>query len=1194
MHSGKADCLTNLAMALEKRFTLIQSLTDLQEAIPVARRAVEIISNDIQKHPTTVHVFSSVLASMVDHSGTVDAAEELLALSHRILSIFPLPHPLQLVGHTNVARALQFRYSVKKDVTDLDEAVVAMRRVIQLPIANPSDVVDLLNNLGASLHTRFIDLGKREDLDESISALRRAVKAADNTNPHMPTLLRSLRTALHTRFERFDAVQDLEEEISNLRQLTLLTGNDDEVLNDLGFGLRQLFLRRNCINDLDEAISVLICASEASQASAQTVHEALCFNNLGITFVTRFEHFGDVEDCKKAITALRHAISASPYDEPNYLSNLCGALYNHFVRYGDRQVIDEAICMARRAVEISSYPGSDAVPAQVPLHHMNLGNALWALFERHGDIPTIDEAITCFRRAIQLGSDAHPDRALHLLNLGDALRSRYQALGNSSDIEESIQTLRHTIRILPDDSQQNLRALCLSNLSVAFQNRFDRLKDPGDTEEAVAAIQRCVDLTDEKHPDKPRHLNNLGNSLRLHFLSHYRVDRGLDIETAAKAIAATRRAVELTDDNHPKKPVFLLSLSACIIGGDLFNLDLGASDEAITVVRQGLKLLPDGHPDKPGFYMNLACAFRRRLSLTRDCADFQDAFQYYILASSPQTLGRTSERFLAAKDCTMLCAEYPQLSSPDNLLEAHKSIMNVIPEIVWLGHDVKRRYKEVSQIGGIIRAAVAAAITSANIEQALEWLEEGNAIIWAQILQLRTSLDKLELQHPELAGKLASVASLLERAGNFTAFVLTNTKNIQRDSLEEAATYHRQLASSYNALLGEVRRLNGFEDFLLPRKIKALAPAAATGPVVAINLHESRCDALILFPDAVVVHVPLPNLDLNLATKMSSQLVSALREFGLRGRGASQDYNHGGDDDVRPVLGKLWTTVVNPVLSSSSVNARLYDATTEKIPHITWCATGALAFLPLHAAGDYRSAAGYTNVSDFVVSSYTPTLATLLPDPLSSKLSTSERAGRRVLIVSQPNAPGHPQLLGVAGEVKTMRTKHFPGSTILADAEAKVEDVVKAMTQHTWVHLACHGIQDLNEPLKSAFILNDGPLEISELMRHSMHNAELAVLSACQTATGDAKLPDEAVHLAACMLAMGFKSVVGTMWSIGDSDAPLVADAFYSSLTTMLKEGEKITGSQVAYALHEAVNSLRQGVARHDFLRWVPFVHFGI
>jgi CHAT domain-containing protein len=37
-------------------------------------------------------------------------------------------------------------------------------------------------------------------------------------------------------------------------------------------------------------------------------------------------------------------------------------------------------------------------------------------------------------------------------------------------------------------------------------------------------------------------------------------------------------------------------------------------------------------------------------------------------------------------------------------------------------------------------------------------------------------------------------------------------------------------------------------------------------------------------------------------------------------------------------------------------------------------------------------------------------------------------------------------------------------------------------------------------------------------------------MSACETAKGDQKQPDQVVHLAAAMLFAGFQSVVGTMW----------------------------------------------------------------
>ncbi|THU75322.1 hypothetical protein K435DRAFT_914508 [Dendrothele bispora CBS 962.96] len=52
------------------------------------------------------------------------------------------------------------------------------------------------------------------------------------------------------------------------------------------------------------------------------------------------------------------------------------------------------------------------------------------------------------------------------------------------------------------------------------------------------------------------------------------------------------------------------------------------------------------------------------------------------------------------------------------------------------------------------------------------------------------------------------------------------------------------------------------------------------------------------------------------------------------------------------------------------------------------------------------------------------------------------------------------------------------------------------MGKYDIIHLACHGIQDMNNPLNSAFALYDGRLELNRLMRLSLKNAELVVLSA--------------------------------------------------------------------------------------------------
>lgn len=149
-----------------------------------------------------------------------------------------------------------------------------------------------------------------------------------------------------------------------------------------------------------------------------------------------------------------------------------------------------------------------------------------------------------------------------------------------------------------------------------------------------------------------------------------------------------------------------------------------------------------------------------------------------------------------------------------------------------------------------------------------------------------------------------------------------------------------------------------------------------------------------------------------------------------------------------------------------------------------------------------------------------------------------------------------------------------------------------AKNTSNFLHLACHGLQDKTDPTKSAFALYDGKLHLSEIAKLSVTGSELAFLSACQTATGDEQLSEEAVHLAAGMLTIGHKAVIGSMWSIGDTDAANVTGTVYAQIKEQNK-GQIGGKLKIAYALHEAVKILRSE-DKQDIPRWAPFVHFGL
>ena len=259
------------------------------------------------------------------------------------------------------------------------------------------------------------------------------------------------------------------------------------------------------------------------------------------------------------------------------------------------------------------------------------------------------------------------------------------------------------------------------------------------------------------------------------------------------------------------------------------------------------------------------------------------------------------------------------------------------------------------------------------------------------------------------------------------------------------------------------------------------------------------------------------------------------------------------------------------------------------MPHLTWCLSGPLASLPIHAAGLY-GAKDQPKIFNYVVSSFTPSLSALLgPKPHPRQLSHPAR----LLTVSQPATPGQTPLPGTVKEINTIETTQSETNrlrlTRLDDRKATVAAVLKHMKECDWIHLACHGSQDLVNPTESAFLLFDKPLTLKEIMKQSFSHTELAFLSACQTAKGDSKLPGEAIHLAAGMLMAGYGSVMGTMWSINDNDAPIVAGMFYKYLT---EEGGGDSGC-AAYALHHAVAQLRELVGENNIVRWAPFIHLG-
>jgi hypothetical protein len=399
------------------------------------------------------------------------------------------------------------------------------------------------------------------------------------------------------------------------------------------------------------------------------------------------------------------------------------------------------------------------------------------------------------------------------------------------------------------------------------------------------------------------------------------------------------------------------------------------------------------------------------------------------------------------------------------------------------------------------------------------------------------------------------------------------------------------LAREWDALVDQVRELEGFEDFLRPPRLERLLQAAEAGPVVIVNISPWRCDALIVTTAGVEVK-NLAGLTAEATIARARDYMNGLQQVEDAARTAVAQHLQEAmgrcEETLRDVTEWLWDQIAAPVLAVLGFTGP--PAPGGFWPRLWWCPTGVLSLLPLHAAGRHTTAGRvrHESVLDRVVSSYTPTLRALLEARGEQARTTGPDGppGQRMLIVGLAHTPGQMPLPNVTRELRLL-TELFPDHHTILDGPAATWDAVHAqLPRHGWVHFSCHGDQNLADPSRGGVLLYDRLLTVAEISEGQYHG-DFAFLSACKTATGGVTLPDEAITLAAALHYTGYRHVIGTLWSIRDRTAADVADAVYADLTS--------TGAfeprRAAIALHSAIRRLRD--AGKPLSQWMPFTHTG-
>ena len=147
-------------------------------------------------------------------------------------------------------------------------------------------------------------------------------------------------------------------------------------------------------------------------------------------------------------------------------------------------------------------------------------------------------------------------------------------------------------------------------------------------------------------------------------------------------------------------------------------------------------------------------------------------------------------------------------------------------------------------------------------------------------------------------------------------------------------------------------------------------------------------------------------------------------------------------------------------------------------------------------------------------------------------------------------------------------------------------------SQFQILHLAMHGLTDNQNPSNSRLIFNtvrdsveDNALYAYELYNMNL-NADLVVLSACQTGSGQYAQGEGVMSLARAFMYAGSPSVIQTLWNTEDRASARLMTYFYETLVRGLDKTSALREAKLKYL------ASANGFEGHPFY-WAGFTLYG-
>ncbi|KAF5724523.1 hypothetical protein FMUND_697 [Fusarium mundagurra] len=435
------EYLTKLGNLLNDRYVATGMLADLDASILVTKQAIGAVTNDGVKLADCSNTLSYRLQDRFLVTEEKLDLEEAIQMARRAVELTSTRNARHL---SNLAASLKTRFSVTGDLKDMEAGIALAKQAVSVTTDDDPELPKWLNNLGNHHSNRHLITGSLEDLEEAINLSRRA--AATTCDTALQALfLNNLSAKLDLKAEATGNSIDYDKAIELAKEAITLTpeSHPDQAkwLNNLATHLMEKFDRSWDLKDLQDAINA---ASKAADLTPGGPTKALYLDAVADGLNRKYDKMGLLTDLEEAIRMAEMALEMLPSHHskrPQILSTLSDLFSNRYLRKEMRQDLNRAIELSREAADAKSdHHSYKAIYLDRLAMQLNLRSSisrtdphLWKDLEESIMTQVIlDECTRLQREALDEVPEGHQYRAEMLTSLGYRLRD-----GAKNDLEKA-------------------------------------------------------------------------------------------------------------------------------------------------------------------------------------------------------------------------------------------------------------------------------------------------------------------------------------------------------------------------------------------------------------------------------------------------------------------------------------------------------------------------------------------------------------------------------------------------------------------------------------------------------------------------------------------------------------------------------------------------------------------------------------